>query len=113
MLLRAPIGGTQCIDDVLSVKLRELRCLSGNLSQLNAHDAYDPLFLLKNCFSIPKLTYTLRSALCFTSQLLSEHDEVIRSTLQVILNVKLSADVWDQATLPVVYSGLGIRRGLT
>ena len=62
------------------------------------------------CFSIPKLTYTLRSAPCNESQLLSGYDDVIRSTLQDILNVSLSEDVWNQVTLPVANSGLGIRR---
>jgi len=107
MLLGAPIGGKQSIDEVLAVKLQEIRRLSSRLALINAHDA---LFLLKNCFSIPKLTYTLRSAPCYTSQLLSEYDDVIRSTLQHIMNVALSDDVWSQATMPVANGGLGIRR---
>ena len=107
LLLGAPIGGRQSVEDVLSAKLLELRRLSTRVSLLNAHDA---LFLLKNCFSIPKLMYTLRSAPCYTHQLLEEYDDVIRSTLQHIMNVSLSDDVWDQATLPVANGGLGIRR---
>ena len=39
-----------------------------------------------------------------------EYDDVIRSTLQQILNVELSHESWDQATLPVANDGLGIRR---
>ena len=107
ILLSAPIGGNQSIDEVLATKLRELRRLCSTLKLLNAHDA---LFLLKNCFSIPKLTYTLRSAPCYTSQLLLEYDDVIRATLKDIMNVALSDDVWDQATLPVANGGLGVRR---
>jgi len=60
--------------------------------------------------SLPKLTYTLRSAPCYTSQLLLEYDDVIRATLKDIMNVALSDDVWDQATLPVANGGLGVRR---
>jgi len=107
MLLGAPIGGEQCIDDALSTKLKELRRLSDRVSLLNAHDA---LFLLKNCFTIPKLSYTLRTAPCYTRQLLAEYDSVIRSTLQAIMNVELSDVSWDQATLPVAKGGLGWRR---
>jgi hypothetical protein len=107
MLLGAPIGGQQCIDDVLQSKLQELKRLSQRLSLLSVHDA---LFLLKYCFSIPKLTYTLRSAPCYCSSLLSEYDALIRSTLQSVLNISLSDESWEQATLPVANGGLGIRR---
>ena len=107
MLLGAPIGGNKSINDVLTDKLHKLHRLSSRLRLLNAHDA---LFLLKNCFSIPKLMYTLRSAPCYKSQLLLEYDDVIRSTLKDILNVALSDELWDQASLPVANGGLGIRR---
>jgi hypothetical protein len=63
MLLGAPIGSEQSVDDVLKAKLEELRRLSNRLSLLHAHDA---LFLLKNCFSIPKLMFTLRGAPCYS-----------------------------------------------
>jgi len=41
---------------------------------LHTHDA---IFLLKFCFSIPKQSYTLRSAPCYSRQLLVEYDDVI------------------------------------
>jgi len=107
MLLGAPIDGDQSIDEVLLSKLVELRHLSSRLSHLNAHDT---LFLLKNCFSIPKLTYTLRSAPCHTRQLLSEYDKEMRSPLQSILNIQLTDDAWEQATRPVANGGIGIRK---
>jgi hypothetical protein len=107
MLLGAPIGGDQSVDEVLEAKLQELRRLSDRVSLFNAHDA---LFLLRNCFSIPKPIHTLRSAPCYTSQLLVEYDSVIRSTLESIMNVSLSDDAWEQATLPVANGGIGVRR---
>ena len=108
MLLGAPIGGEQSVEKVLSSKLEQLRRLSERMSLLNVHDA---LFLLKNCFALPKLTYTLRCAPCYRHvSLLSEYDAVIRSTLQSVLNIALSDESWDQATLPVANGGLGIRR---
>ena len=45
-----------------------------------------------------------------TRQLLEEYDDVIRTTLQAIMNVTLADDAWEQATLPVASGGLGIRR---
>ena len=107
MLLGAAIGGTESMDSVLELKLEDLRCLSSRLSLLNARDA---LYLLKNCFSIPKLTYSLCCAPCYSRHLLAEYDAVLRSSLQSIINVDLSDEAWEQATLPVANAGLGIRR---
>ena len=107
LLLGAPIGGMQSIDQALVATLHELRRLSGRLAHLNAHDA---LFLLKNCFAVPKLTYTLRCAPCYTRQLLSEYDDVMRAALQSVLNVSISDEAWNQATLPVAKGGIGVRR---
>ena len=108
MLLGAPIGSEQSVEEVLKAKLQQLHRLSDRLKLLNIQDA---LFLLRNCFAIPKLTYNLRSAPCFRHQnLLSEYDAMIRSTLESILNITLSDEAWDQATLPVANGGIGIRR---
>lgn len=106
-LMGAPVGGEEGIGRTLETKLKALRCLADRLSFLSAHDA---LFLLKNCFAIPKLTYTLRSAPCYRSQLLSEFDLLIRSTLESILNIAMSDEAWDQATLPVAKGGIGVRK---
>ena len=105
-LLGAPIGSDQGIADVLRGKLEDLERFSENLKQLNAHDA---LFLLKNCFSTPKLLYMLRCAACYKSAILSEYDGVIRDTLKIVLNVDLTDVIWKQATLPVSKGGIGVR----
>ena len=63
VLLGAPVGNETAVDTVLSSKLAVFRRLASRLTSLNAHDA---LFLLKNCFSIPKLLYSLRCAACYT-----------------------------------------------
>ena len=57
MLLGAPVGDETAVDSILSSKLAVFRRLASRLTSLNAHDE---LFLLKNCFSIPKLLYSLR-----------------------------------------------------
>ena len=106
LLLGAPVGDGTAVDSFLNEKLTVFRLLASRLTTLNAHDA---LFLLKNCFSTPKLLYTLRCAACYTSTILPEYDNVIRNTLKVVLNVDISDAVWKQATLPVSRGGLGVR----
>ena len=107
VLLGAPIGGESSMDKVLLIRLNELRRLSDRIQFLDTHDA---LFLLKNCFAIPKLMYTLRGSPCFSNNWLKEYDEVIRFTLQYVLNISLSDEAWNQASLPVASGGLGIRK---
>jgi hypothetical protein len=41
---------------------------------------------------------------------LTKYDELIRSTLETVLNISLSTSAWTQATLPVSVGGLGIRK---
>jgi hypothetical protein len=50
------------------------------------------------------------SAPCYSRQLVTEYDIVTRSTLQHIMNVKLSHDARNLATLPVAGGGLGTCR---
>ena len=105
MLLGAPIGELS-VDTILGSKLTNFKILANRLTTMNAHDA---LFLLKNCFSMPKLLYTLRCSPCYKSSVLSQYDEAVRTTLKTILNVDLTDAVWRQATLPVSSGGLGVR----
>jgi len=106
MLLGAPIGSDDEISVALIKKMDEFQRLSHRLLQLNAHDAF---FLLKNCFSLPKLQYILRCAPCYNSDVLMKYDSLIRDTLQSILNITLSDTSWLQATLPIRNGGIGIR----
>ena len=105
-LLGVPIGDKPGVDSVLLNKLAVFQRLATRLTSLCAHDA---LFLLKNCFSTPKLLYTLRCAPCYQSAILTQYDDAIKQTLRVIINVDLSEAVWGQATLPVSSGGLGVR----
>lgn len=105
IVLGAPVGGDIIIDTVLFRKLKDFRRLAERLKHLNTHDAF---YLLKHCFSLPMLMYTLRSAPCYDSELINQYDESIRSTLQAILNVSLTDDGWRQAKLPVKHGGLGV-----
>ena len=78
--------------------------------RLKEVDAHDALFLLKNCFAIPKLMYVLRTAPTFKHpEILLEYDNKLKEVLQSILNVTLEDDAWLQSSLPVTSGGLGIR----
>ena len=60
-LLGAPVF-PEAIESTLRKKTNDLKLMVNRLSELDAHDA---LYLLRNVFSIPKLTYFLRTAPCF------------------------------------------------
>jgi hypothetical protein len=104
-LLGAPILDAS-VDVVLAQKIADLIRLGNRLTILDPHDA---LFLLRHCFSLPKLLYVLRAAPCFQSDCLDQYDNVIRTTLEAVLNNTLNDRAWQQASLPVDLGGLGIR----
>jgi hypothetical protein len=105
-LLGAPVM-PESIEAVLTSKLESLKLMSRRLELLDSHDA---MYLLKNCFSLPKLNYFLRASPCFLKEdLLKEYDEVIRESLVSILNIKLDGTSNIQYSLPVCLGGLGIR----
>ena len=104
-MLGAHVSGETSVDLVLYNKLAAFRLLASRLTPLHSQDA---LFLLKSCFSTPKLLYMLWCAACYKSAVLSEYDGVIRDTLNIVLNVDLTDDIWKQATLPVSKGGFGV-----
>lgn len=107
-LLGSPIGDDSCVSAVLTSKVGALRILGERLKLLSAHDA---LILLRNCFALPKLLYTLRTAPCFRSTTLDCYDDCIREILGNVTNNFLprESSAWIQATLPVKLGGLGIQ----
>ena len=105
-LLGAPIL-PEAIQGVLLAKIESLKLMTERLTEIGAHEA---LFLLRNCFSIPKLTYFLRTAPCFTkSDILKNYDNFIKVSLQTILNIQLDEPAWCQSTLPINLGGLGLK----
>ena len=72
-------------------------------------DAHYGFYLLKNCFSLPKLLYFLRTSACFEEvDLLNRYDSIVRKSLAKICNVNFSENSYTQATLPVSRGGIGI-----
>ena len=75
--------------------------------KLSAHEVF---FLLKNSLGIPRLQYLLRTAPCCLSSEAERLDEAVRDTLALVVNLRLDDSAWAQASLPVRWGGVGIRR---
>ncbi|XP_037042412.1 uncharacterized protein LOC119078809 [Bradysia coprophila] len=106
-LLGAPLfeeGFIKFSEKVLS----KLKVMFERLKLLNSHTA---LFLLKNCFAVPKLTYLLRTSPAWKFEdFISSFDDEIKDLLETILNIDMNDQQWTQATLPINFGGLGIRK---
>ena len=105
-MLGSPVMAGSAVNRALEQKTNDLKKAIFRLSTLHAHDA---LVILRISLSIPKLMYTLRTASCHGSFRLTEFDIALKDGLSSILNVNLSEDQWNQASLPVRDGGLGIR----
>ena len=77
-----------------------------NLELIEPHKAF---FILKNCLSIPKLIYLLRSAPCFKCKEEPEvFDTAIKTNMEKICNVSFGDENLSQASLPIRHTGLGL-----
>lgn len=94
------------VDSAISDRCDQLRKVAGRLALMTAHEA---MFLLRSSFALPRLQYLLRTAPCFMSGKVEQFDELVRSTLETVTNVKLDSRAWSQASLPVRWGGLGVR----
>ena len=85
LLLGAPIL-EEAIEGGLLSKLDDLKRMTERLTFIDTQDA---IFLLRNCYAIPRLAYFLRSAPCFKLMAtLERYDIEIRKSLQEILNIE-------------------------
>jgi hypothetical protein len=106
-LLGAPIL-PEANEEVLQPKLESLQIMVERLKLLKRHDS---LFLLRQCFCMPKIMYFIRTAPIYRNTVWCEQfDETIRLALQSILNVQMEGSTWEQSSLPISLGGLGIRK---
>ena len=104
-LLGAALG-TASLHDVLVKHHLQINTFKSQLSNLKAHDAF---YLLKNCLSLPKLLFTLRTSPCFSCpDLLNTLDLDLQDALELILNIRCNDTEWQQARLPTKLGGLGV-----
>ena len=95
------------IKDTFSKKRSILSQMFSRLLLIDFHPAF---FLLRNCFSIPKLLYILRFAPCYESpDELGKIDGILRKCAVDICNVHFVDTDWRIATLPIRFGGLGLR----
>ncbi|KAI5637191.1 hypothetical protein NE865_10088 [Phthorimaea operculella] len=105
-LLGAPIFSA-AIPSALEDKTRMIAQVREHLGHLSAHVA---LILFRACFSLPKLTYVIRTTPTWLfPEEVSVVDGAIRNTVESVINVTLDDNQWQQASLPIRYGGLGIR----
>lgn len=106
-LLGSPISeGSE--EKLILKKHSELKVMFERLNLLNCHTAY---FLLKICFTVPKLTYMLRSSPCFRhGNLLKLIDDDIKRTFESIANCRLNDEQWSKVSMPIRFGGMGIRK---
>ena len=89
-------------------KLSIFNAMTEKLSLFDRHPAY---FLLKNCFSMPKLMYLLRSSPIFHyPDLLADFDDCFKSCVTDICNDSFDDICWIQTTLPIRLGGIGLCR---
>ena len=82
------------------------RKISVFIDKLDAHYGF---YLLKNCFSMPKLLYFLRTSPCFLqNDFLERYDKLLRNSLCKVTNVKMDDNQFLQAVLPAAKGGLGV-----
>ena len=99
------------MEPVIREKIRVLELLGTNLDIVKRHVEF---VLLKSCLGTQKMIYLLRtSPLWKRPDLLKEIDDVIRRSLEKVVNAPLSEDAFVQAALPIRYGGVGIRSVLS
>ncbi|KAI5632042.1 reverse transcriptase (RNA-dependent DNA polymerase) domain-containing protein [Phthorimaea operculella] len=106
-LLGAPIF-LEAIPEFFLRKRNALEKAHQEMRHLSAHVA---LILLRSCLSLLKLTYTIRTCPTWMfPQDTTAIDEVIKTSLEEVLNISLSDRERQQASLPVRHGDLGVRR---
>ena len=105
LILGSPFGEL-CRKKLLDEKIKELEKISDVIDKLDAHYGF---YLLKNCFSMPKLPYFLRTSPCFLQKdFLERYDKLLRNSLCKVANVKMDDNQFLQAVLPAAKGCLGL-----
>ena len=91
---------------MLRNRLHKLCHSLNKLSKCEPHDAY---WIVTRAAGSPKLTYLLRTSLCFNnSEALDTADNELSTALSKLLSIDLSGPGWRQAVLPVDMGGLNL-----
>ena len=105
IILVSPLG-LKSQGDLLEKKINELENVIGIVEKLDAHYSF---FMLKNCFSLPKLLYFLRTSTCFNHPaLLKKYDKIVRNGLSKVCNVNFDDISSTQLALHAEMGDLGV-----
>ena len=105
IFLGSPLG-SKSQADLLEKKINELEKVNGIVEKLDAHYCS---IMLKNCFSLPKLLYFLRTSTYFNHQtLLEKYVKTVRDGLSKACNVNIDDISSTQLALPAEMGGLGV-----
>ena len=107
-LLGAPIGNIPFSRDAVEDRIQKIAEIFDRLPDIG--DAQTEFALLRSCFSLPKLTYCLRT--CDPAHLLPSYkkfDSLQFSTFSHLFGRQLDNDAKIQAFLPVKNGGVGLR----
>ena len=89
IILGSPISAKGVRSELQS----KLCALKRMISKLNLIDPHQAFVLLKNSFTIPKLTYILRSSQAFQQDdLLQEFDMTVKNSMSWITNIDFTDD---------------------
>jgi len=106
-LLDAPLFLGKVLNDYLSERCSDLSRAVDRLCLVGAQDA---LILLRALFSAPRVQHLLRCSPSVDTCGPQTFDDLLKLALSRITNNTQSDSQWLQASLPVKFGGLGIRR---
>ena len=106
-LLGAPLFQGKVLNDHWSERCSDLSRAVNRLCLVGAQDA---LILLRASFSAPRVQHLLRCSPSVDACGPQLFDDLLKSALSRITNNTLSDSQWLQASLPIKFGGLGIRR---
>ena len=105
-LLGSPLTRESC-KSIMQNKLKEISDLHKKLKIIPKHHAFK---VLQVSLGSPNLVSILRSSPCHATEEVENIDMSLKENLEEILNIRLSQEKWIQASLPIKFGGLGIRR---
>lgn len=105
-LLGAPIGlsaAVSCIDR----RAATLKSITPRLAAIDRHDAFT---LLRVSLGHPRMGYDIRAGSSYAAEpSLGAYDKTLREAFEVAACVSVDDRVWEQATLPPLLGGIGLR----
>ena len=107
-LLGSPVGTASHMARETGKKVERVREVTNLLPLLG--DPHSEFILLRSCFTLPKLSHTLRTVdTTSMTPILQEFDQIQRMGLSRILATNMDQRSWGQAKLSVNLGGLGVR----